>query len=142
MTEGIGAALRRKVQDRAHRQCEYCLMPDTEPIFPHEPDHIIARKHGGRTLLPNLAYACFECNRAKGSDIASYDQESGDLTPLYNPRQQAWLQHFRFSGPIIEPLTAVGRVTVALLKLNAPARVAIRENLIRAGVYPTADDQP
>lgn len=115
-------------------------MPDGEPIFPHEPDHSIARKHGGSTQAPNVAFACFECNRAKGSDIASYDQETGDLTPLYNPRQQPWLQHFRFNGPLIEPLTAVGRVTVALLRVNAPARVVIRDNLQLAGRYPAPTD--
>ncbi len=110
-------------------------MPDSEPTYPHEPDHVIARKHGGRTTYANLAYACFECNRAKGSDIASYDSLTGDLTPLYNPRQQSWSEHFRFKDGEIEPLIAIGRVTVALLKLNAPARITIRENLMDAGVY-------
>jgi len=136
MSEGIGAALRRKVRERADGVGEYCFMPDGEPTFPHEPDHIIAKKHGGRTLLANLAYACFECNRAKGSDIASYDKLTGELTPLYNPRQQNWSDHFHFKRAVIEPLTAVGRVTVALLKLNVPARVEIRDNLMAAGAYP------
>ncbi len=111
-------------------------MPDSEPLFPHEPDHIIALKHRGKTASDNLAYACFECNRAKGSDIASLDPATGKLTALYNPRAQRWIDHFRFNGPVIEPLTPEGRVTVALLKLNLAARVAIRDNLMREGRYP------
>lgn len=41
--------------------------------------------------------------------------------------------HFRFNGPLIEPLTPEGRVTVALLKINFPIRVSIRDNLLREG---------
>jgi hypothetical protein len=111
-------------------------MPDSEPVYPHEPDHIIALKHGGPTAADNLAYACFECNRAKGSDIASLDPESGLLTPLYHPRSQRWDEHFHFAEAIIEPLTPVGRVTVFVLRLNQDARVAIRASLLLAGRYP------
>jgi hypothetical protein len=99
MSEEVGAALRRLVRDRARRCCEYCGMPDGEPVFPHEPDHIIAIKHGGPTSSENLAYACFDCNRAKGSDIASIDPDTGTLTPLFSPRTQVWSEHFRYNGP-------------------------------------------
>ncbi len=47
-----------------------------------------------------------------------------------------WAEHFRFNGPVIQPLTAEGRVTVFLLRLNLPARIAIRENLMLEGRYP------
>jgi hypothetical protein len=80
---------------------------------------VIALKHNGPTMSENLAYACFACNPAKGTDIASIDPQTGLLTSLYNPRTQIWHQHFRFNGPVIEPLTAEGRVTVFLLKMNA-----------------------
>jgi hypothetical protein len=112
-------------------------MPDTEPVYPHEPDHIIALKHLGPTIGKNLAYSCFDCNRAKGSDIASLDPVAGTLTPLFNPRTQVWIEHSRFNGPIIEPLTAIGRVTVFLLRLNIPLRIAGRESLMREGLYPS-----
>jgi len=61
-------------------------MLDSEPTYPHEPDHIIAVRHSGSTTATNLAYACFECDRAKGTDISSLDPEMGALTPLYNSR--------------------------------------------------------
>ena len=130
MSEGVRPALRRAVRERAYGRCEYCGIPDTESLFPHEPDHIISIKHGGTTNSENLAYACFQCNRAKGSDIASLDPLTGILTPLYNPRTQQWHEHFQFRGAIIEPLTAIGRVTAKLLNLNNTARVSIRENLL------------
>ena len=136
MREEVGAALRREVRTRARERCEYCFMPDDEPLFPHEADHIIAVKHRGPTVSENLAYACFDCNRAKGSDIASLDPDTSALIPLYSPRTQVWIEHFRFNGPVIQPLTAIGRVTAFLLRLNLPARVSIRDNLMRAGRYP------
>jgi hypothetical protein len=116
MSEEIGMAVRREVRERAGGRCEYCFMPDDEPVFPHEPDHIIAIKHRGPTTSGNLAYACFDCNRAKGSDIASLHPATGALTQLYNPQTQVWSEHFRFNGPVIEPLSAEGRVTVFLLR--------------------------
>ena len=136
MSEQVSSGLRRKVRARAQGRCEYCCMPDDAPVFPHEPDHIIALKHNGSTSSENLAYACFECNRAKGSDIASLDPDTNELTPLYSPRTQDWGEHFRFNGPVIEPLTAIGRVTVRLLRLNTPIRVAIRASLMSEGLYP------
>lgn len=129
-------ALRRMMRKRARGCCEYCFMPDTIPLFRHEPDHIIALKHGGQTVSENLAYACYQCNRAKGSDIASIDPINNALTYLFNPRTQHWAAHFQFNGPVIEPLTAEGRVTVLLLKINDPKRVVIRDNLIQEGIYP------
>jgi hypothetical protein len=130
MSSEIRPALRRELRERAERRCEYCGMPDDIPLLPHELDYVIALKHGGLTTSRNLAYACFQCNRAKGSDIASLDPVTGKLTPLYNPRLHVWHEHFQLNGAIIEPITAVGRVTVKLLNLNNPARVAIRENLL------------
>ncbi len=129
MRDEPGAVLRRRVRIRAQNCCEYCGLPDSASLFPHEPDHIIAIKHGGKTTEANLAYACFECNRAKGSDIASVDPMTGTITPLFSPRTQQWSDHFRLNGPIIEPLTAAGRVTVTLLKINLSIRIALRTAL-------------
>lgn len=136
MSDDISAALRRSGRDRAQGCCEYCGVPDDVVLYPHEPDHIVARKHGGTSASENLAYACFECNRAKGSDIASIDLSTGALTALFHPRQQAWQDHFRLNGPVIEPLTPTGRVTVQLLRLNHQARVALRDSLIDERRFP------
>lgn len=132
----ISAALRREVRERARECCEYCLVAESEIVFPHEPDHLIARKHGGSTVSENLALACYDCNRFKGADIASIDVLTGALTRLFNPRTQRWSEHFRNDGGRIIPLTATGRVTETILRLNLPVRVQIRERLAAGGKYP------
>ena len=137
MSSYISAENRRLVIERANGRCEYCLLHQQDSaLFNHEIDHVIAEKHGGPTSIENLAYACFECNRYKGSDISSVDLETGELTPLFNPRQQSWANHFRLEGPFITPLSAAGRVTIHLLRLNAEQRVRRREGLIVLGTYP------
>ena len=128
--------VRRLVQERAQRRCEYCLIHEADMYYPHEADHVIAEKHGGATSLENLAWACFYCNRFKGSDLASVDPETQKIVFLFNPREQNWKRHFRFNGGRIEGLTASGRATVALLHLNDVERVAYRLGLIDIGHYP------
>jgi hypothetical protein len=132
----ISAPLRREVRERAGERCEYCLLAESEAIFPHEPDHLIALKHGGETVSANLALACFDCNRFKGSDIASIDPITGELVALFNPRTQHWFHHFALRGGVIIPLTAVVRVTEKLLQLNLGTRVEVRERLIALNAYP------
>lgn len=82
----ISAALRRIVIERAAHRCEYCGVPDTAYVAPHEPDHVIVQQHGGKNEAANLAYACFRCNRLKGPNLATLDPISGLLIRLYNPR--------------------------------------------------------
>lgn len=132
----IPAPLRQRVRRRAQHRCEYCLLSEEDAFLPHEPDHIVAEKHGGETTPQNLALACFDCNRFKGSDIASLDPMSGKLMPLFNPRSDAWETHFQVEGGRIFATTAVGRATERLLRLNLPARVEVRATLARVGRYP------
>lgn len=136
--------LRVAVVERAREQCEYCQKPDDQTLnlYRHEVDHIIAEKHGGKTELANLAYACFQCNRHKGSDIASIDPQSGEVVQLFNPRTQSWEGHFRLnSDGTISPLTPEGRTTVTLLRFNDPLRVQIRADLIVVGKLSPAGGQ-
>lgn len=132
----ILASLRREVRARAKQRCEYCLLSESQSLFPHEPDHLIALKHGGRSTAANLALACYDCNRFKGSDIASIDRVTGKLVRVFNPRTQRWSGHFRLIGAKIIPLTPTGRVTEQLLRLNLPSRVKTRKQLAEVGHYP------
>jgi hypothetical protein len=141
VTETIGANLRRALAQRAKSHCEYCGIPEQFTAHRHEPDHIIATQHGGATTLDNLALACMPCNRHKGPNIASIDPESGELAPLFNPRNQKWLDHFRWNGASIEPRSPEARVTVRVLKLNAARRLLERESLLRAGVALPGSDE-
>ena len=123
----ISAALRREVRVRARERCEYCLLSESQVFGPHEPDHLIALQHGGETSSANLALACFDCNRLKGTNIASLDLLTGELVALFNPRTQKWTEHFQLNGIQIVPLTATGRATERLLQMNLRRRLKLRE---------------
>jgi hypothetical protein len=105
--------------------------------YPHEPDHVIAEKHGGQTSLDNLAWSYFYCNRFKGSDLASIDPTTQKVVILFHPREQRWHRHFRINGARIEGITSSGRATVTLLHMNDPERIAYRLGLIEIGHYPS-----
>jgi len=125
----IPGSVRRKIVERAGNRCEYCLLPAEVGFFPHEIDHVIAEKHGGKTETDNLAYACWRCNRHKGTDLGSFDPETNGFSPLFNPRTQVWTDHFEFHGEQIVGSTPEGRTTVSLLQLNNNNRVAERTTL-------------
>ena len=132
----ISALLKDLVIERAKGCCEYCCYPSLVSFAPHEIDHIIAQKHGGTTTENNLAFSCALCNKHKGSDLTSIDPETQKLEPLFHPRKDDWLEHFRLEGAIIQPLTSKGRVTVRLLQFNQVDRIQERKLLIEAGFYP------
>ena len=136
MSDAVPTALRSLVRARAKNRCEYCLLHEEDSDLAHEPDHVIASKHRGRTREENLAWSCFECNRHKGSDVGSFDVESTSFVRLFNPRMDEWSNHFRLEGPYIVPLTPEARVTEFLLQLNDPDRVDTRGFLMAAGRYP------
>ena len=132
----IPTSMRRLVWERARGRCEYCGLPVSVAFFSHEADHVIAEKHGGSTDVGNLALACFDCNRFKGSDLTSIDPDSGAIVPLFNPRTQIWDDHFAVEGGRIVPLTATGRASERLLRLNMLERVEVRAMLAEVGEWP------
>jgi 5-methylcytosine-specific restriction endonuclease McrA len=131
----ISASMRLAVHARAKGFCEYCRIPELGALFGHEPDHIIAKQHGGKTILENLALACMQCNRCKGPNVASVDPETNHIVPLFNPRTERWEDHFRADGGRIMPLTAIGHATATLLEFGRVERVETRHNLWLAGHY-------
>jgi hypothetical protein len=131
----IPAALRRLIEERAGHICEYCLLPAGVAFFSHEVDHVVAEKHGGLTDAANLSFTGWRCNRHKGTDLGSFDPQTGVFSLLYNPRTQHWAAHFALSGFRIEGLTAEGRTTVQLLQLNHDDRLTERERLLALGLY-------
>lgn len=129
-------ALVQLVWNRAGGICEYCLLPQEYSHLTFEVDHIIATCHGGATRASNLALTCFYCNRYKGPNLAGIDPVSKKLWPLFHPRRHKWKRHFRYDGPVLVGLTHTGRATIAVLQINDPAAVALREALIDAGLWP------
>jgi HNH endonuclease len=136
MTTYISASQRQQVVSRAKGKCEYCWIHQDFSIYSHEIDHGVALKHGGETTLDNLVLACLPCNRYKGSDLTSLDPLTGEITPLFNPRMHNWVEHFQLQQGFIVGLTAIGRTTIFLLKLNAPMRVQSRQSLLLRKLYP------
>ncbi|MFL5241456.1 MAG: HNH endonuclease [Gemmataceae bacterium] len=118
------------IWDRAKSTCEYCLLPQEFSHLTFELDHVIATCHGGPTRASNLALSCFYCNRYKGPNIAGLDPPSKKISPLFHPRRHKWNRHFRYDGPILMGLTPKGRATIAVLQINQPEAVALREALI------------
>ena len=111
-------------------------MPEAELLAGCEVDHIISRKHLGETKLANLALSCERCNRAKGTDVGSVVGPDRKFVRLFNPRTDAWRDHFQLEAGIIRPRTEIGETTVRLLRLNAPDRVLQRQALQQIGAYP------
>jgi hypothetical protein len=125
---------RHLVRQRADNRCEYCqLHQSNESALPFHLDHVIAIKHRGSDDMENLALACGVCNRAKGTDLAGIDPDSGTLTRLFNPRTDLWADHFFRDGPLILGKSAIGRATVWVLQMNVEQRVELRTLLLRLG---------
>ena len=136
MATDLSDKLRAEVAARAGHRCEYCLIHERDAGFRHQVDHIVSRKHGGASTADNLALACVICNRYKGTDVASVGSRSGEVVRLFHPRRDQWTDHFRIRAEVIEPLTEVGRVTLQVLRLNAPERLAERRLLQALNAYP------
>ena len=135
----ISAALRRLVIVRADNLCEYCLLHEDDTFFGCEVDHIISEKHAGETTQANLAYACFVCNRNKGSDIGSLKPGLRDLVRFYHPRLDRWHEHFQLDtsdGITIVPVSNIGEATARIFGFNSDERLLERQALQAAGRYP------
>lgn len=132
----ISTELRQFVIERANGKCEYCLIQEIFSIYRHEVDHIIALKHGGKTIEENLALSCLSCNRHKGSDFATINPTTKEIILLFNPRNYKWEDHFVLNDAHIDGITPIGIVTAILLKFNTPTRLLERQILIQQGNYP------
>ena len=139
MSREVGEALRRVVVERAYHVCEYCLVHEDDLFHGCEVDHVLSVKHGGQTTPEKLAYACFHCNRHKGTDLGSVSVRTGALIRFYNPRSDRWKEHFCWGESRIDAVTDIGEVTIRLLEFNHPERVAFRKFLAEAGRYPTVE---
>lgn len=136
MSRHIPETLRLATAQRAGYRCEYCRVFERDMVYRFQGDHIISRKHGGETILENLAYACSTCNQNKGPDLGTYLPGSKRLVRLFNPRRDHWSMHFELNAGQIIPLTKIGAATVKVLDLNHPDRIILRRTLMDAGCYP------
>ena len=107
--------------NRAGFRCEYCRAPNQVFNFAFEVEHIQPRSAGGDDSSDNLALACESCNLFKSDATTGWDEEEARQVPFFHPRRNRWEEHFAFDGETAEILgvTAVGRVTIARLKINS-----------------------
>jgi len=131
----IPDALRRSVVDAARHRCGYCLTAQQISGAQMHIDHIIPLSRGGTSDEANLWLACAWCNSYKGDKTHAVDSLTGEEAPLFNPRTQAWSDHFRWSDDGIEiiGLTPTGRGTVMALRLNNEFIVPARRQWALAG---------
>ena len=132
------AQQRRSVIARAQGCCEYCQSQASLSMAPFSVEHITPRSVGGQTVLDNIALSCQGCNGHKYNKQEGTDPVTGQRVPLYNPRQQEWIDHFSWNVDCSEiiGLTDEGRATVITLKLNRIELVNLRKILYAAGVHP------
>jgi 5-methylcytosine-specific restriction endonuclease McrA len=124
----MDAKLRQLVRQRAKNNCEYCgLCHEQEPL-PFHIEHIIPRRHGGKDTPENLALACHHCNLHKGANLSGLDPKTGKLTRLFHPRLDDWEDHFANRSGEITGLSAIGRTTAGLLRMNEAGRLRLRES--------------
>ncbi len=128
-------AIRDQVRQRAGHICEYCrLIQVAQPWARFHIDHVRPRQHKGTGEFENMCLACGHCNRYKGPNLASIDPVTGELTPLFNPRKDQWADHFSLVEHRILGISAIGRVTVAVLNMNAADRVQLRWEFFNEGL--------
>jgi len=132
----MSATLRLAVSKRANARCEYCQLPDLVPhLMRFQLEHIRARRHGGSSLLNNLAWACPRCNERKGTNLSAVDPDTNRVVRLFNPRRDAWSRHFFWEALCIRGVTATGRATAWLLDFNSGERLRLRQDLRILGMF-------
>ena len=86
----------------------------------------------------NLALCCKSCNMRKGDHISGIDPASREETLLFNPRKDAWSEHFDFDSGSFQLLgrTPIGRATIDLLRINTSYQIEARKYWVEADLYP------
>jgi 5-methylcytosine-specific restriction endonuclease McrA len=116
-----------EVRARADQRCEYGKMHQSLQGASFHIKHVLPSSRGGPTELANLAFACPSCNLHKSDQTEAADPESGEVVVLFNPRDDAWEEHFQWKDYHVEGLIPRGRATVAKLQLNSPRRRLVRQ---------------
>ena len=138
----VPESTRERVRRAAGDGCGYCRSPQRLVLARLKIEHIRPRALGGSDEEENLWLSCGLCNRYKGPHVDGLDPVSQETVGLFNPRAQAWSEHFAWSedGTHIVGTTPTGRATVEVLRLNNAIAVEVRRNWVLAGWHPPADE--
>lgn len=134
----ISESTRQQVFTEADHRCEYCLTSRRLIGMPLVIDHVLPKSADGSDERDNLAAACYRCNEFKWAKTHATDPATGEVVPLFNPRRQAWADHFIWAdgGAHIIGITPIGRATVIALHLNNEYIVESRILWIAQGWHP------
>lgn len=127
-----------QVAQRAGHRCEYCRAPEAIFNFPFEVEHVEPSSQQGSDDMSNLALACRACNLYKADQQLGIDEESGQTVPLFDPRTNVWDEHLRVDAASgsIHGTTAIGRATIARLRMNSAVQLQARLQWMRLGLFP------
>ncbi|WP_096599135.1 HNH endonuclease [Calothrix sp. NIES-2100] len=141
MSTYLPESLKNRIVFADFARCCYCLTTEANSGIPMTYDHILPVSKNGETSYDNLCLACRTCNEFKGDVTEAIDPLLGETTALFNPRTQKWSEHFAWSldGTRVEGLTAVGRATVARLRMNNPVIIVARGRWVISGWHPPKD---
>ncbi|MFN0123213.1 MAG: HNH endonuclease [Blastocatellia bacterium] len=137
MPRKISPRLQELVRQRAAFLCEFCHTSEHWQLVPFTVDHLQPVAAGGADNLENLALACFHCHRRKSSRQSVIETGSTVATPLFNPRQMPWAEHFIWSadGLYLLPQSETGRVTIDLLDPNRAGKHRNRRPRVEICLY-------
>lgn len=126
------------VARRAGHRCEYRRAPEVAFNSRSEVEHIHPTSRGGRDEPANLALSCRSCNAFKSDQVEGFDERTGEITALFNPREELWADHFQYDPDTGEVfgLTQTGRATVQLLGMNEAPQLLARTVWVQARIYP------
>jgi hypothetical protein len=129
--------LYKRIADRAGHRCEYCHAPEIAFNFPFDVEHFIPTSKQGSDDDENLALACRSCNLHKANRISGIDRDRQIEIRFFNPRIDQWNEHFQ-PAPTGELMgkTAIGRVTIKSLNMNAAAQLSARRLWIQWNLFP------
>jgi hypothetical protein len=78
------------------------------------------------------------CNRYKSNRQKVPDPQTQTIVSLYHPHLQLWMEHFAWNEGYTEiiGLTAVGRATIFVLKMNCSELMRVRRMWVKMGEHP------
>ncbi|MCF2145472.1 HNH endonuclease [Desmonostoc muscorum LEGE 12446] len=143
----VNDATKKFVRERAKFLCEYCHSSEEASAALFSIDHIMPQSLGGSDDHDNLGLACQRCNGYRYNFTTGIDPNTGEIIPLFNPRQQKWYDHFIWSadGLKIVGITSTERATCNRLDLNDERHnegsiLKARRLWIKGGWHPPDED--
>ncbi|MDZ4849953.1 MAG: hypothetical protein SGI77_11760 [Pirellulaceae bacterium] len=84
-----------------------------------------------------MCLACPACNRHKSNRTYGIT-DTGFESRLFDPQQDAWLDHFDWSvnGTVVIGLTEIGQATINTLRMNRQQIVDVRMLWVDAELHP------